>query len=145
MHPKYIKFCKQIENKIENIILIKKQCITESLCVSDLLISDTSSTIYEFSLMDKPVISFNSISKNIVWENFSDIKQLEDLIDNNLNNDPFKSKRKIIYENYHPYNDGQSAERMINSINNHIKKFGIPNYRNLSLYRKIKIYLKFGF
>jgi len=145
MHPKYIKFCKQIENKIENINLIKKQCVLDSIYVSDLMISDTSSTIYESLLMDKPVISFNSISKNIVWDNFSNIKQLEDLIDNNLDNDPFKSKRKIVYQNYHPYNDGQSAERMIDSINIYIKKFGIPNYRNLSPYRKFKIYLKFGF
>ena len=78
-----------------------------------------------------------------MMSSYLDFHYNNNLIDNNLNNDPFGQRKSV--ENYHPYNDGQSAERMINSINNHIKKFGIPNYRNLSLYRKIKIYLKFGF
>ena len=35
--------------------------------MADILISDTSSVIYEFLLLDKPTISFNNISKNIQW------------------------------------------------------------------------------
>ena len=144
MEKKFINICNEIEHKRKNVILITDQSIFNSLCIDDLLISDTSSCIYEFLLLDKPVISFKNISKNILWDNFSEINKLRSLIDNNLKNDPFYANRKIIFDNYHPYNDGESAKRMINSINDYIKNYGIPNCRRLSWYRKIKIYLKFG-
>ena len=63
MHEKFIKFTKEIDSKNKNVILVKDQNILKSLSVSDLLISDTSSSIYEFLLLDKPVISFKNISK----------------------------------------------------------------------------------
>ncbi len=145
MHEKFIRLAKEIDAKNKNVLLVKDQNILKSLSVSDLLISDTSSSIYEFLLLDKPVISFKNISKNIHWQDFSKTNQLKSLIDNNLSLDPFKENRKFIFHNYHPYNDGRSSERIIDSINEYINNFGVPNARKLSLYRKIKIYLKFRF
>ena len=95
-------------------------------------------------MLDKPVISFKNISKNILAELFK-ISELKSLINNNLSLDPFKNSRKIIFDNYHPYKDGRSTIRVINSLDDYIKRHGVPNYRKLSLYRKIKIFLKFGF
>tara|TARA_B100001287_G_scaffold276319_1_gene286723 strand:+ start:2151 stop:3188 length:1038 start_codon:yes stop_codon:yes gene_type:complete len=145
MDKKFIRICEEIDSVNKNVILVKDQNILKSLCISDLLISDTSSSIYEFLLLDKPVISFKNISKNILWQNFSKISELKSLINNNLSLDPFKNNRKIIFDNYHPYKDGRSTIRVINSLDDYIKRHGVPNNRKLSLYRKIKIFLKFGF
>ncbi len=39
--------------------------------IADLLISDTSSIIYEFILLDKPVLSVDSKLSDITWSNVS--------------------------------------------------------------------------
>ena len=107
--------------------------------MADVMISDTSSVIYEFLLLDKPVITFKNISNNIVWENSFDYQQLEQLVARNLTEDPFAKTRKEIYNNYHPYSDGKSAERMVKAVEDYIKRNGVPEKRKLSLFRRYKI------
>ena len=40
------------------------------------MISDTSSTVYEFLLLNKPVITFQTVAKDIYW---IDIQQTDEL------------------------------------------------------------------
>ena len=51
------------------------------------MISDTSSVIYEFLLLDKSVITYNTIDKTIYWNDINDIDKLTDAYDQVLNND----------------------------------------------------------
>ena len=43
--------------------------------MSDVLISDTSSTIYEFLLLSRPVITIGTLSKEIYWEDIATPKR----------------------------------------------------------------------
>ena len=69
MDLKWIEAYRKIASKHSNIIFQEDNNIVKFLAISDLMISDTSSAIYEFLLLNKPVISFGNISKNILWEN----------------------------------------------------------------------------
>ena len=139
MDVSWIQIYKDLANEIPNIIFETEKNIIKFLFISDVLISDTSSVIYEFLLLDKPVITFNNISDNILWQNSSDYNELIPLVEKNLNEDPYSKERKFIFENYHPYNDGKSAKRMVDAVADYIKKNGVPEKRKISILRRFKI------
>jgi len=135
----------QLVGKNNNIIMCKNNDITDLLKIADILISDTSSVIYEFSLLDKPVITFNNISRTKYWEDVKNYDNLNKLIESNLKEDKYSIKRNKLIELYHPYMDCSSSKRIINAVKSYITVNGVPNRRKLNLYRKYKIYRLFGF
>ena len=144
MEKSIIELYKKIKNK--NLIISTEKDITKLLQISDLMISDTSSVVYEFILLNKPVITLNSISENINWLNLENEEIIESKVIEILNgNDQFKDKRESTISNYHPYNDGQSSSRMIDATLNYIQVHGIPTKRKISLLRKLKIYNHYKF
>jgi len=144
MDEKWVTIYKKLANDITNIIFEDERNIIKFLLMADLLISDTSSAIYEFILLNKPVVSFRSISQNIRWDNSLDYGELVPLAEKNLIKDPFAKQRNYIFEQFHPYNDGKSAQRMVDSVEQFINDNGVPEKRNISLLRRMKIYSIFG-
>ncbi len=128
----------------DNVVVYQETNIKPLLQLSDLMISDTSSVVYEFLLLDKPVVTFNSTSKNIKWDDISNGEELNISVIKNLNEDPHKEDRKWFYENYHPYNDGHSATRMISAAEDYINEYGVPDKRKLPFLRRRKMYKLFG-
>lgn len=139
MAKEHIDNYKKLANSFNNIHYIEERDIVKQLVMADLLISDTSSVIYEFLLLDKPVITYNNINTQIRWNNISDAKELEKAVVENLSIDKFAHQRSEVIANYHPYTDGKSSIRIINSIKNYIKQNGVPTKRKLPLLRRWKI------
>jgi len=125
----------------KNLIISTQKDITPLLQISDLMISDTSSVVYEFTLLDKPVITLDSHSQNISWLNLKSVDKFEKEVLNILNGkDEFKSKREDIIRYYHPYSDGKSSSRMIDATIEYKNLYGVPKKRKISIFRKLKIY-----
>ena len=134
---------KSVANKYDNIIFLVERNILKYLMIADIIISDTSSVVFEFLLLNKPVITYKSIKPTNAWENINDAQLLSEKIQYNLNEDPYAVQRAKIIEEYHPYNDGKSSLRMIQVIENYVKENGIPERRNLPLLRKFKMNRKY--
>ncbi|MDH5412905.1 MAG: CDP-glycerol glycerophosphotransferase family protein [Flavobacteriaceae bacterium] len=135
---------KDIAEENDNIIYETERNITKFLLISDILISDTSSVVYEFLLLNKPVLTFKNNNENIFWDDVKEYTNLKEGVESNLGKDSFKDQRKYIMDNYHPYSDGKSAERMVEAVEDYIQKYGVPEKRKLSMYRKLKIKNIFG-
>ncbi|MFC2127593.1 CDP-glycerol glycerophosphotransferase family protein [Bacteroidota bacterium] len=135
---------KKLASRVENIVFEDERNVIKFLLISDLMISDTSSVVYEFLLLDKPVITFKNFSKNIRWDNALEYANVSERVKNNLEEDPFKVQRKEIYNQYHPYNDGNSALRMVTEVKKYIAEHGVPEKRKLSFWRRRKIHKIFG-
>lgn len=144
MDKEWLDVYKNLAMKMPNIVFESEKNIVKFLLMADLLISDTSSVIYEFLLLDKPTISFRNISNKIQWENSLKYQDLAQLVKKNLEEDPYKESRSYIYNQYHPYNDGKSAMRMVEAVKNYIITNGVPSKRRISLFRKFKMLSKFG-
>ncbi|CAA6803165.1 MAG: CDP-glycerol: N-acetyl-beta-D-mannosaminyl-1,4-N-acetyl-D-glucosaminyldiphosphoundecaprenyl glycerophosphotransferase [uncultured Campylobacterales bacterium] len=126
--------------KSKNILISQEKDITKLLKISDLMISDTSSVVYEFALLNKPVVTINSTSPNIVWEDLKDAKEIVPKVHQILDgDDKFKEKRKKLYDEYHPYDDSNSALRMIDAVVKYLDTREVPTKRKISLLRKLKI------
>ena len=143
MSDKLISEYKSIANKYNNIIFLEERNILKYLIIADIMISDTSSVVFEFLLLNKPVITYKSIKPKNAWENINDDKLLSEKIQYNLNEDPYAVQRAKIIEEYHPYNDGKSSLRMIQVIENYVKENGVPERRNLPLLRRFKMNRKY--
>ena len=138
MNTEWIEIYNKMDNK--NILIIESDDITESLQMADLMISDSSSVVYEFTLLDKPVITLNSISENIDWCNVQSADEVYENVIEVLNgHDEYAQNRKNTIELYHPYNDGKSAKRMVEATESYIKKNGVPIKRKISLLRRWKM------
>jgi hypothetical protein len=123
-------------SKEANILPLMKRC--------DLMISDTSSVVYEFLLLDKPVVTLETTSKHIRWDNITLSNNLRNVVENNLKYDPYRAERKWFIDNYHPYTDGQSSARMIKAAQDYIDINGVPQQRKLSFLRRRKMNRTFG-
>ncbi|MCW5515959.1 CDP-glycerol glycerophosphotransferase family protein [Muriicola sp. Z0-33] len=144
MDSKWINAYKTLAKEVPGIIFKEDKNIVKFLLQADILISDTSSVIYEFMLLDKPVISFRNIAKKIYWDDSKQYSGLAQKVKDNLINDPYAAQRSFVVENFHPYNDGKSASRMVATVKEYISKEGVPEFRKLSLARKMKIHYLFG-
>lgn len=144
MHQKWIADYKILSEKYDHVEFVEDPNIVPYLQMADLMISDTSSVIYEFLLLDKPVITFKNIAKNIQWKNSLDYSNVVNLVDTSLASDEFSSQRSTIKNTMHPYTDGKSAERMVEAAKNYITRKGVPELRELSFLRRKKIHKIFG-
>jgi len=117
---------KKLADSRSNVDVIDDRNILKYLIMADIMISDTSSVVYEFILLDKPVITINSSSNHISWTNLPTQDNLRDAFVHEMKNDPFKNSRADIIRQYHPYTDGKSSLRMIRATTDYIQQNGVP-------------------
>ena len=135
---------KQLAENYSNVIFEDDYAITKYMLMADVMISDTSSTIYEMLLLDKPVITLDTISQNPYWKNINDPSLLISAYDEVFSNKELTEKRQWIINNYDPYTDGCCAERMLTAVSDYIKRHGVPEKRKLNLWRKYVSIKTFG-
>ncbi len=146
------KFHDKMDNKIikkyqdlkeENIIVTDEKNISSLLKIADIMISDTSSVVYEFLMLSKPVITVETISKHKDY--LYDVKpdKLADTLYEVIENDHLLEKRQEIIDLYHPYTDGKSSQRMVEAVKEYLKDKKVPEQRKISLFRKYKIYKRY--
>jgi CDP-ribitol ribitolphosphotransferase len=144
MAQNLIDLYKKLADKFENVLFVEERNIIKYLLIADLMISDTSSVVYEFLLLDKPVLTFKNNAAVANWDNSLSYNGLVHKVAVNLSEDPFKEKRANILKEYHPYTDGKSAIRMVNAVEAYIEKNGVPEKRVISWFRRYKITKLFG-
>lgn len=147
-HPltaqEFIDQYKKLADQHVNILWVDDNDITQYQLMADVMISDTSSTVYEFLLLDKPVITYKTAANDIYWINIEDTDDLSGAYHIALTDKSYQEKRKWIIANYDPYLDGKVAARMLNAVKSYIAKHGVPKYRKLNLWRQYESIRKFG-
>lgn len=135
---------KQLANDHEHIIFKDDFAVSKYMLMADMMVSDTSSTIYEMLLLDKPVITLDTVSQDPYWKDMKDASQLSEAYDEVFSSELLTERRQWIIQNYDPYRDGQCARRMLEGARDYISRHGVPTKRKLNLWRKYVSMKTFG-
>ena len=135
---------RQLASNRSNVTVADDRNILKYLIMCDIMISDTSSVVYEFVLLNKPVVTVNSKSANINWRDIPSGDLLHDALMEEIEKDNFKDIRRDTIEQYHPYSDGKSSARMVAAVEEYINRHGVPSTRKLNIYRRYKMNKMFG-
>ncbi len=136
--PEVMTAYKDLASKHNNIVMSKDPNISKLIYIGDLLISDTSSVVYEFILLDKPVFPYKSKAENILWDDAKEYTNLKEKVKENLTIDNFKDQRAKVIAAYNPYHDGKSSLRMIEAVEKMIAEKGVPKWRKMGIDRMIE-------
>jgi len=142
--PELMEEYRQLAEKTEGMLWIEDYTVTKYMLMSDAMISDTSSTIYEFLLLNKPVITLRAAAKDLYWRNMQQPEELCDAYDEVMTSDQLQQKRQWVIDNYDPYLDGKVAHRMLEGARDYIRRHGVPPYRKLNIWRKYTSIKTFG-
>lgn len=128
----------------ENVVFVDDFDVTKYQLMADLMISDTSSTIYEFLLLNKPVITLRTLSKDVYWTDIQEPEQLAEAFQVAQTDEETIRKRQWIVDNYDPHLDGKVCQRMLDAAADYIARHGVPKERKLNLWRKYTSIKTFG-
>ncbi len=148
-HPKMAKNLVQQYQDISsnNLHVIETSELAPILQAADVIVSDTSSIITEFGLLNKPIVTFNNKEPEAHLLNISAAKNLFSVIEQALKADPsLLEKIKKNTSLMHPYFDGNSSARVLDATEKTIQsppKELKTKPRNLL--RKLKIRKKLGY
>ncbi len=134
---------KQLAEEHNHLVWIDDHSITKYIIACDLMISDTSSALYEALLLDKPVITYKNVADEQYWLDIREANDLQDAFER-AGTDEYTRKRKWVIDNYDPYLDGKVGQRMFAAVEDYISRHGVPRERKLNLWRKYQSIKKFG-
>ena len=140
----YIDEYRQLAATHEHIVWIDDYTVTKYMLMADMMVSDTSSTIYEMLLLDKPVITLRAVSKEFFWRNMQTPEELTTAYDEAIA-DTRHEKRQWVIQHYDPYLDGEVAHRMLDGARDYLRRHGVPERRRVNLWRKYTSIKTFGY
>ena len=101
--------------------------------LSDVLITDTSSVAYEFLPLDRPIITYKTETRFEKGINILEPDYLEGALIRSFEDpEEFSQSRKEILNDIHPYLDGKSSERLIETISKLLHSSDLKNLKSKS-------------
>lgn len=135
MNKELVEICQEIPN----LRIIKSYDITPYLHLADVLISDTSSVVYEFMLLNKPVITYNTIDRLDKGINIQNPEELREAIDRSLNYPAeFEQNRKRHILEVNPNLDGTISRDVFETLERIFPTLPLKR-KPLNLFRKMQI------
>ena len=121
--------------------LIRAHDITPWLHLADVMVSDTSSVVYEFMALNKPVITYRTMDRFDKGINIQCTEQLRDALDRSFSNPmEFEEQRNRHLSEVNPRLDGSVAKTIFETLQaiDPDKPLGIRR-KPLNLFRKMQV------
>jgi len=111
------------------------------LHLADVLISDTSSMVYEMMVLNKPVITFRTMGRKDKGIDIQEAGELRAALDRSLANPgEFQKQRAAHLKEVNPYLDGKISQRIFQTLEEIERSGETPEKRKpLNLFRKSQV------
>ncbi|PID90682.1 MAG: CDP-glycerol glycerophosphotransferase [Bacteroidetes bacterium] len=143
-HKKWVNEYRELAKQFENILYIEDNDIAPYEVAADIMLSDTSSVVYEMLLLNKPVITVRTIAHDLFWQDVTKPEELPAAVWDNLKNDPFAAQRQWVVDNYDPHLDGLCTARTLQAAKDFIQQYGVPKIRHTTIWRRYMSVHTFG-
>ena len=146
-HPKMSKALMEQFKAIahDKLQIVDTAEIASLLQTADIMISDTSSIITEFILLNKPVVTYKNVAPEACLINIEKPSALKSAITDAMSPSPsLIAAINTQIDNMHPYR-GESASRVIKATENMIKHGKKSNSLPLNLFRSLKMRKQLGY
>ncbi|GLR64369.1 CDP-glycerol glycerophosphotransferase family protein [Marinospirillum insulare] len=119
----------------------------DAMTQADIMICDTSSIMYEFMFLNKPVITFKTRNPGPF---LTDTQKVSDILPTlkALTKDATKqlSEAEQVCKNLHSYKDGKSSQRVLRAVDEVLEQgLGKLKRKPLNLLRKLKLRKRLGY
>ena len=107
---------------------------------ADVMLCDSSSIIFEFMYMDKPVVTFRNTQPGDYLIDIDDVALLESSLETALTRPADLMERiRAKIDSFHPHRDGRSSERVLNAVDAFTAgDLGPVKPKRISIVRRIK-------
>jgi CDP-glycerol glycerophosphotransferase (TagB/SpsB family) len=145
MDPTIVDSYKALEGL--NLNFIDSDDIIPLLKAADVMVSDTSSVVFEFMLQDKPVVTCRHRNPGPHLLNIQNADELEGAIELAFTQPANLMQEVRKYADWlHPYRDGKSSERVLDATEAFLKNdYGKLKRKPLNLGRRIATRRKLGY
>lgn len=128
----------------DHLRIVRDNDITPYLHLADLMISDTSSVVYEFSCLGKPVITFRTRGNPDKGLNIQEVDELRPALDLLLRHPSTgEEERRNALLRVNPYLDGNIAERVFTILEQvHREGFAPSKPKPANFFRKMKVFFR---
>lgn len=129
----------------EDLLYLETDDVIPLLRAADVMVSDTSSIASEFSLLQRPVVTFRRRVPEPHMYDVTETEELEAAIEAAIEAPPeLMQKIRAYSDQVHPYRDGRSSERVLDAVDAVLsgkrprrKKKPLNLWRNLQLRREL--------
>ncbi len=145
MNKQWIELYRQIE--LDNFQIVEEDSCLPLLQRADVLLSDTSSIISEFLLLNKPAVTYKNSQPGDYLINVESTEQIESAIELAFSN-PENLMSSIKTENLrlHPYEDGKSSQRILEASESLLKHMpALAKSKPINLIRNFKLRKKLNY
>ena len=129
-----------------DIQLVETDDVLPLLRAADVMVCDTSSILFEFMLLDKPVVTFRHRQPGAAMRDIDQVGQLGAAIETALQRPPAQmaAAREWVRQ-MHPYRDGRSSERVLAAVD--LARRRAPSLRRkpLNLWRRLQARQRLGY
>lgn len=152
-HPKFsdsevLKKYKKLAKTYPNVVFHEGGLVdAELLNRADVLLSDASSVIVEFMMLDKPVVTYRNTMPGDYLLNVTDVVSVENALEEALSRPAALMEQIRAYVgNHEGHLDGKSSSRVLDAVNNYIWYFqGKTRTKPWNLVRKFKLRWRVGY
>jgi len=149
LHPKMER---SIVNKYQalesdNVRFFETDDVLPLLSAADVMLSDTSSIVFEFLTLQKPVVTFRHRQPGPYLLNISEFKEIEPALQQALTHPTTLMDAIHAYtQQLHPYRDGKSSQRVVDTIDYFLQNVqGKLKRKPLNLGRKLMMRKRMGY
>ena len=119
----------------------------EAMIRSDVMLCDTSSVMYEFMFLDKPVVTFRTKNPGDFISNVNEVDDIFPALEKAVNDsDIQRSRAQEVCKDLHSFSDGESSKRVLEATIAAIQTGNIGlKPRKISAIRRLKLRKRLGY